>query len=115
MMNITWTTLNHLQIGRFGEYYAKMLFTAYGFDVYSLEVDDHGVDFVVKSEAGEFFEVQVKSICKTNYMYIKKDKIITDEKHLVALIRLKDGEEPEMYVFPASVWNNPTIHDRRRK
>ena len=101
-----WTKLNHLQVGRYGEYFAK-IFTAYGFYVYSSEVDDHGVDFIAKSKANKYLEVQVKTICKTNYMFIKKDKIHIDNQHIVALVRLKDYEEPEMFVFPASVWNNP--------
>lgn len=107
MAKIEWTKLNNLQIGRYGEYYAKMEFTAYGFDVYSSEVDDHGVDFIAKNKAGDYLEVQVKTICKTNYMFIQKEKIELDNKHIVALIRLEDNEEPEMFVFPATVWANP--------
>jgi hypothetical protein len=37
-----WARLTHLQVGRYGEYYAKMEFTLYGFDVYGAEVDDRG-------------------------------------------------------------------------
>ena len=29
--------------------YAKMEFTSYGYDVYTSEVDDHGVDFVARN------------------------------------------------------------------
>lgn len=107
MLDIMWSSLSGLQLGRYGEYYAKMLFTAYGYEVYSSEVDDHGVDFIVKNKSGKIFEVQVKTICRTGYMFIKKNKIVIDDQHLVALIRLKDNEEPEMFVFPASVWKNP--------
>lgn len=108
------TKLNNLQIGRYGEYFAKMEFTAYGFEVYSSEVDDHGVDFIAKNQKGDYLEIQVKAICKTNYMFIKKDKIVLDDRHIVALLRLEDNEEPEMYVFPASVWKKPNrvIKDR---
>ena len=115
MLNIEWTKLNNLQIGRYGEYYAKMVFTAYGFDVYSSEVDDHGVDFIAKNINGDFIEVQVKTICRTNYMFIKKDKITLDDRHIVALIRLVDNEEPEMFVFPTSVWKEPNAVFKDRK
>ena len=107
MTKIEWTKLNNLQIGRYGEYYAKMEFTAYGFEVYSSEVDDHGIDFIVKNKLGDFLEVQVKTIYKTNYMFIKKEKIKIDNQHIVVLIRLEDNIEPEMFVFPATVWNEP--------
>ena len=38
-----WSRLNHLQLGRYAEYFIKMEFTALGFDVYSAEVDDKGL------------------------------------------------------------------------
>ena len=43
-----WSRLTHLQVGRFAEYFVKMEFTLYGFDVYQAEVDDKGIDFVIR-------------------------------------------------------------------
>ena len=48
MPNTSWSKLNHLQLGRYAEYYAKMEFASYGFEVYASEVDHHGVDFITK-------------------------------------------------------------------
>ena len=107
MPNLNWSRLTHMQIGKYAEYYCKMEFTSYGLDVYTSEVDDHGVDFVIKDRRGNFYEVQVKSIRKTNYAFIPKDKIKTDKAHLVCLVKFTDGEMPKLYVFPATVWNNP--------
>ena len=71
-----WSGLNHMQLGQFGEYYAKMEFASYGFDVYTSEVDDHGVDFIARDiKTGIFYEVQVKSMFKGKYVFIKKDKL----------------------------------------
>ena len=67
MPNLKWSQLRSLQLGKFAEYYAKMEFSSYGFDVYTSEVDDHGVDFVAKYN-GEFYEVQVKSVRQDNYL-----------------------------------------------
>jgi hypothetical protein len=39
-----------------------MDFTLYGFEVYSSEVDDRGIDFVVRSASGRYYDVQVKSV-----------------------------------------------------
>jgi len=94
-------------IGQYGEYYAKMEFTSYGFDVYTSEVDEHGIDFIAKSKEGVFYEVQVKSVRNDNYVFIRKSKMILDERHLVCFIRFIDGELPDCYVFPATVWQNP--------
>lgn len=107
MHRTNWKDLSSMQIGRYGEYFAKMEFTSYGFDVYTSEVDDHGVDFIAKNKNGVFYEVQVKSVRDDNYVFIKKSKIILDEKHLVCFIRFIDGELPDCYVFPSTVWENP--------
>jgi len=59
-----------MQLGRYAEYYAKMDFTAYGFDVYSSQVDEHDVDFIAK-KGNSFYEVQVKAVRNSNYMFIR--------------------------------------------
>lgn len=105
-MNLSWSNLNSLQLGRYGEYLAKMEFTSYGYDVYTSEVDDHGVDFIAKDSKNNYFEIQVKSITKGNYTFIKKDKILLDKNHLVCYIVFEDGSYPDIYVFPATVWEN---------
>lgn len=102
-----WSELNHLQLGKYAEYYAKMEFTSYGYDVYTSEVDDHGVDFVARDKTGNYIEVQVKSIRKDNYVFIRKDKITLDEKHFVCYLRFVDDQLPEVYVIPATVWKEP--------
>ena len=68
MGRYTWSRLNHLQVGRFAEYFVKMEFALYGFQVYSAEVDDRGIDFIVRHDSGGFFEIQVKSIRGLNYI-----------------------------------------------
>ena len=49
MERYDWSQLNTLQVGKYAEYFVKMEFTLFGFDVYTSEVDDHGVDFVVRT------------------------------------------------------------------
>ena len=50
-----WFELTPLQLGRYAEYYSKMEFASYGFEVYTSEVDDHGVDFIVKYPGTSIF------------------------------------------------------------
>lgn len=50
MANTEWNKLSRMQLGKYAEYYAKMEFASYGLDVYTSEVDDHGVDFIVKDK-----------------------------------------------------------------
>ncbi len=107
MPNTKWSELSPLQLGRYAEYYAKMEFSSYGFDVYTSEVDDHGIDFVAKNKAGVFYEIQVKSVRNDNYVFIRKSKIIIDDNHLVCFIRFIDDMLPDCYVFPTTVFKEP--------
>lgn len=107
-MNTDWDKLTPLQLGKFGEYYAKMEFASYGYDVYTSEEDDHGVDFIAKDKkTGIFYEVQVKSLYKSNYSYIDKRKLTLDDQHLVCVLQFIHNQLPRVYVIPATAWKNP--------
>ena len=76
MPNMNWSQLTSMQLGRYAEYYAKMEFASYGFEVYTSEVDDHGVDFVAKMpNSNHFLEVQVKSVRDFGYTFIAESKM----------------------------------------
>lgn len=110
MSNMKWSMLTDLQLGKYGEYYSKMEFSSYGFYVYTPDVDDHGIDFVVEDKQGNFHAVQVKSIRKTGYVYIvKKHKL-----DYICLLHFVDEKMPKMYVLPINAWNtaNPALVDR---
>ena len=109
MPNLNWSKLNHLQLGKYAEYYVKMEFASYGFEVYSSEVDDHGVDFVVKVPGtAKFFEVQVKSVRDYGYVFISKSKMPMLTSHrLVCYLHFIDGQLPDVFVIPATAWDKP--------
>lgn len=109
MPNTNWSKLNHLQLGRYAEYYAKMEFASYGFEVYTSEVDDHGVDFVAKIPGeNKFYEVQVKSVRDYGYIYMAKSKMPElSADRLVCYLHFIDGKLPDVFVIPAVAWKNP--------
>ena len=109
MPNMNWSKLNSLQLGRYAEYYAKMEFASYGFEVYTSEVDDHGVDFIAKLPGeNRFYEVQVKSLREYGYIFMAKSKMpeLSDES-LICFLHFIDGKLPDVFVIPASAWKNP--------
>ena len=57
MPKMKWSDLRPMQLGRYAEYYAKMEFASYGYDIYTSEVDDHGVDFVASKNSGIYYEI----------------------------------------------------------
>lgn len=101
-----WTRLNHLQLGRYAEYYAKMEFTLHGFDVYTAEVDDKGIDFVIRHD-NNYFDIQVKSARGNNYIFFPKSKFLLRENLLATILLFQEMKEPMIYLIPSLEWQNP--------
>ncbi|MCR8724132.1 hypothetical protein [Frigidibacter sp. ROC022] len=106
-MRHEWSRLNHLQLGRYAEYFTKMQFVLLGLDVYSAEVDDRGIDFVVRQEPGRYWDVQVKSVRNLNYVFVRKDVFRLRKNLLLALALFEEDREPSLYLIPASRWEEP--------
>ena len=102
-----WTRLNKLQLGRYAEYFVKMEFTLFGFDVYTAEVDDRGIDFVIRKGPDRYYDVQVKSIRNSGYVFFHKAKFEPRESLLAALVLFVSGKPPELYLIRAIAWVEP--------
>lgn len=104
-----WHVLTTLQLGRFAEYLFTMEFTRWGFDVYGTEVDDKGIDFVVRVARDRFYDVQVKSVRPKSgsYIFMRASTFEPRPTNLVALALLRTGDEPEMFLIPATAWAKP--------
>jgi hypothetical protein len=106
-MRYQWSKLTRQQIGAYAEYFIKMEFTMYGFQVYSTEVDDRGIDFVCRYKEKHFMEIQVKSIRGLNYVFMKKENFKLQESLWVSLVTFEEGKEPNLYLIPSKVWKTP--------
>jgi hypothetical protein len=107
MANTKWSNLNRLQLGKYAEYYAKMEFASYGLDVYTSEVDDHGVDFIVKDKNGIFNEIQVKSLRNKGYTFMQQKKFNLDNKELyLVLMIFEEDMLPSIYLISTNAWNS---------
>ena len=72
--NFTYNHLTHLQIGRIGEYWVKIWLTLLVFDTYYNDVDDKGIDFILRLDSDKHIDIQVKTIRKgTNYVFVAKE------------------------------------------
>ncbi|WP_325199768.1 hypothetical protein [Oscillibacter sp.] len=104
--NIQWAReqLTSQALGKFCEYYAKMALLSYGVRIYTPEIDDHGIDFVAEGRKG-FLKFQVKGVRGLSQVFMEKEKFdVEDDAMFLILLLLVDGEEPDMYVIPASAW-----------
>ncbi len=108
MPNLKWDCLSSLQRGRYAEYYAKMEFASYGFEIYTSEVDDHGVDFIIRSkQTKSYCRIQVKSSYKSNYVFMTKNKTPLEEDFWICYIRFIKDALPEVYIIPTKEWEKP--------
>ncbi|QMV40065.1 DUF4365 domain-containing protein [Cohnella cholangitidis] len=108
MPNMDWSVLNHLQIGKYAEYFAKMEFTSYGFEVFTSEVDDRGIDFIVKDRRGQFCEIQVKALRGYGYVFAQKSKFnINNDNLYMTLLVFREGQMPDLFLIPSNVWRLP--------
>ncbi|MEY8357193.1 DUF4365 domain-containing protein [Lachnospiraceae bacterium 54-53] len=110
MPNMDWKQLSALskqRFGAYGEYYVKMEFLSYGFDVFSSEVDNHGINFVcIKKD--KLLKIQVRSVQKeTGYVYTKKKYFdINDKNMYLCLLIFENQKLPDIYLIPAVEWKN---------
>lgn len=102
-----WQRLNHLQVGKFSEYFVKMELTLYGFDIYTSEVDDRGIDFVIRRSSDRYYDIQVKSVRGLGYIFFAKDKFALRPNLLAAIAVLQPMEPPRLFLIPSTVWETP--------
>lgn len=104
----SWKELSTQRLGRYAEYYVKMAFTLRGLDVYTPEVDDRGLDFVVRAGPSRFYEFQVKSARGLNsYIFMRKAFFVPSPDLFLAIALFTEGAEPDLYLIPSTVWLEP--------
>ena len=106
-MKHDWSQLNKLQVGAYAEYFVKMAFTRAGFQVYSSEVDDRGIDFVCRCDRGPFYEIQVKSIRNSGYIFAQKEKFDLRPELLLAVVIFTSADFPDIFLIPSLAWRQP--------
>lgn len=82
-----------------------MELTMHGLDIYTSEVDDKGIDFIARKGADKYWDVQVKSVYKSKYIFFAKNAFdIQQANLLVAVVPFVDGDAPIIYLIPAQEW-----------
>lgn len=113
-----WSRLTGLQVGRYAEYYTQLRFSEAGYDVYSSEVDERGIDVLVRIAPGRCLEIQTKSlrVTKTKYVFFGKRALGENPQEIqarlcggfcISLVLFSDGCEPDLFLIPGKVWLAP--------
>jgi hypothetical protein len=104
-------TLSKLSSKKFGtyiEYLAKLQFLKYGFDIYHPEIDDKGIDFIVRISAGVYLEIQTKGRRSHDYFYMEKPKFpINESTYLFLALCPEKISEDTFYLIPSTAWRTP--------
>ncbi|GAB2540935.1 DUF4365 domain-containing protein [Rufibacter soli] len=110
--------LTHLQVGKIGEYWFKLILTLKGFDTYTSEVDDKGIDFIVRVNDNRHVDIQVKTIRreKTSYVFVSKNAWENQlrENLYLGLVILQNGTLPQTYMIPSTAWLEESALFRNR-
>ncbi len=102
-----WSRLSKMQLGKYAEHFAKMRLLMLGLEVYVSEVDDRGIDFVVKRADGVFWEIQSKSLRGFGYVFLRKEHFQPREGLFVALTFFKENEAGDIFLIPSTEWIDP--------
>lgn len=111
-----WSKLSHLQVGRYAEHLTTMRFLEAGFQVYTSEVDDRGIDHLVRYAPGRCLEIQVKAVRNRNLTFFEKKHLGKSQEEIelrlksgycVAFLLFEEGVEPDLYLIPGYDFLNP--------
>lgn len=111
-----WSKLNHLQVGRYAEHIATMRFIEAGLEVYTTEVDDRGIDHLIRYAPGRCLEIQVKAVRNRNLTFVEKKHLGTTPEqaaerlrsgYCMAFFLFEDGREPDFFLIPGYAWLAP--------
>jgi hypothetical protein len=70
-----------------------------GFDVFSAQVDDKGIEFVLRvdGDVPPYYDIQIKTVRSRNtFVFMRKDKSRLIPNLLLALVILEAGSEPDV-------------------
>jgi hypothetical protein len=103
-----WENLSRQQIGKFAEYLVKMELTSYGLDVYTTEVDDKGIDCIIRLNENKYIDIQIKSRRGYKDVYFPKGKFeISDNLYAIVVLFITKECLYKMFMIPSTVWKTP--------
>lgn len=101
MKKLQWSHLNHLQLGKLAEYLVKLEFVSYGLDIYVSEVDDKGIDFIIRKNSKKYYDIQMKLIRNLNYIFFPKGKFELRDNLLAAIVVFIEKKDPYIFLIPS--------------
>jgi hypothetical protein len=115
-MDYDWSHLSDHQLGRYGELLVASEFLRYGCDVYRGELDDRGIDLIVRLHEDLHYTIQVKASRKTTSddpIYMRRDLDQPQTKLWVAFVHCLPEKPAAVYLIP--IIENGTVNSLFRQ
>lgn len=103
-----WSKMTDLKFGRYAEHLVCMELLAWDFNIYTVDVDDHGIDLIGRRPGGTFYEFQIKASRKFNYIFFPKSSFQPNDTLFGVIVPFIEGEAPQIYLIPSTAWLHPT-------
>lgn len=104
-----WEKLKRKPFGTYVEYLAKLHFIREGADIYIPEIDDKGIDFVVRQTDGTYLEIQTKARRALHYFFMPKSQFPMQANRFLflGLFLDKANADGRYYLIPVTAWQSP--------
>ena len=100
-------TLTKQPLGRFTEYHVTMALVRHAIDVYTLTVDDRGIDLIALIDLGTYLEIQVKATRGMNYVFMRKSVFPIHPSRYLAYVAFDGEADPDVFLVPSTAWATP--------
>jgi hypothetical protein len=98
--------LNNQRIGRVAEYTARIAFAQRGYTIYVPDVDDAGVDLLLHRPDVGYLRVQVKSLRRNGYVFMRKRHFQPAADLMLCLVLFSE-DLPQVFLVPSLQWESP--------
>ena len=102
-----WSGLNKQQLGLYAKLHARAEFVRHGFAVYEVEAPARPSDFKSCRLGGQVYGVRVRSLFRSNYMFLVKERFPLRKDLVVVVALLRSGEPAELFLIPSLAWRHP--------
>jgi hypothetical protein len=107
MERYLWSEMTPQKLGRYAEHLVCTELLALNFDIYTVDVDDHGIDLIVRKRNSLFLEFQVKSNRNLNYIFFPKATFVPRNNLFAVVVPFFEREAPQLYLIPSITWLEP--------
>ena len=107
LTNNNWDPLTRLELHQRAKDYVKSRFVKYGFEVSLADANYRHTPLIVHTDGNRSYTVKVRAVRNRNYIFERKDKFQLREDLYIAATYFHNGEAPEVYLVPSTVWQTP--------